>query len=336
VGKISIFALGFLAACFVFWVLRSRSDLVAQGEPASGQPACCVGSPPVVHPAPTPTPDEQATAKAVVEEAQSRRSLSEEDGGSEQGITQTDASSSAAEVTVTPPSNTFVTATPAANSYSERQETRSIEERAIALLDRAQIAMGGSELLAGIRDATILGDAILYPQGVHNRVLVKFIAPSYQRIESNMPSPGSILFTNGTSGWISTSLGVTALTDKQVRDLAFYDLARLLQCKRHPDLFITGVGPNCVIIGSNTGQAARIEFAEESGLPLRLIRNGSASGTESESRLLIDTFEEWRAVEGVNIPFRTVTTVDGRKGREQTLLSVQFNSGLSLNDLYKR
>jgi hypothetical protein len=209
------------------------------------------------------------------------------------------------------------------------------QENGRRLIDRALNAVGGLQAIAGIKDSTTVVDAVLYPAMTRIRILTTFVAPGYIRQESQLPNGTSVLYTDGQSGWISMpQQGVNPLTSKQILDLTFYDLGKLVRANVFPSWTVFGISQDMVQVSSGTGQSATLQCDERTGLPLRMLYQ-----VPGQSGELIDaetTLSDWRQVDGFTVPFRATTMANGKKGRQQVTLEVKFNTGIDAALLSRR
>lgn len=203
-----------------------------------------------------------------------------------------------------------------------------------SLLERAQAGLGGRHAISSVRDSTSSSE-VLYPDGRRVRSKGQFVAPSYRRQEIELFSGGkSVVYTDGSVGWMSTPNGITSMPLKTVQDLEFYDLSRLLLSDQDDSLTVLAKGSDSVTITARTGQAATLQFDSLTGLPVRL--GYRFVGSNSEILPAIATFADWRSVAGLRFPSRMTIEVNGKLLRQDNVIDVKVNTGLTVADISAR
>ncbi|MEI9971773.1 MAG: hypothetical protein WDO73_06795 [Ignavibacteriota bacterium] len=58
--------------------------------------------------------------------------------------------------------------------------------------------------------------------------------------------------------------------------------------------------------------------------------------TDNGTVTVLETYSDYRDLSGMKIPYRIAITLDGKKFQDQTIKSIQINTGLKLQDLEQR
>jgi zinc protease len=210
------------------------------------------------------------------------------------------------------------------------------------LLQRAQAAMGGAEKLAAVKDFTQranykIDGAVPNLGGSTIVETDKWIAPTTLRQDSTLPAGHIAAYTDGRVGWIATVQGWGALIGAQQKQIAgdlFRTWFRLLLSERLEGRTVNAVDSNSVQITDTTGQEAKIEFDPATGLPRRVTYDTpQAMGAPLYSE---DTFDDFREVNGIKLPFKITISQSGRKFAEVEVTEYEINSGLKTADLSRR
>ena len=51
---------------------------------------------------------------------------------------------------------------------------------------------------------------------------------------------------------------------------------------------------------------------------------------------VVETYSDWRAVDGIKVPFRVVAEVGGRKNSDLTITEFKFNTGIKPEELSQK
>jgi zinc protease len=201
--------------------------------------------------------------------------------------------------------------------------------RGRALLARALGAMGGEEKLAAIRDLTQVVHMSLHsPAGGTLKIVQRsqFLEPSYMRQEQESSQGRMIAFTDGAAGWLTTPEGIAPMPAevlKQAQGEVSRRLLRLVLAGRDASLTVEAAEKNMARIVRPSGEAVRIEFDQATGLPAREFYQ--AAGEPAE---VIQTFTDWREVEGIKMPYRIKFEQEGKTVADAVVDEYKFNTGL--------
>ena len=203
------------------------------------------------------------------------------------------------------------------------------------LLQRVQQALGGADKLAGVKDLIYHGEAGIETPGATMRVKQtnSYLAPSSLRQDIELPFAKQSVYSDGTTGWLSTPqgmMGMTPAVQKQVHGEVFRQIPPLVMSDRDPDRTVNYVGEGTIEISSKDGESVRMEVDEKTGFPLKIIYQGSQQGEVEQS------YSEWREVNGIRLPFQWVIMQGGKKFASVTVADYKVNSGLTKEEISKK
>jgi zinc protease len=207
------------------------------------------------------------------------------------------------------------------------------------LLQKAQLAMGGAEKLAALKDATHTLELALEPAagGFKVKQVSMYLAPGQLRQEQELPFGKVIVYSDGKTGWLSTPQGVQSMPAevlKQVQGAIFREPTALMLSDRDASRTVNAVGDDAIEISTVDGLRVRIEFDPATGLPGReLYTEPGQNGAPAQTT---DIFSDWREVAGIKLPFKEIQQENGVKMLEMTVSEHKFNSGLTAAELSKR
>jgi hypothetical protein len=211
----------------------------------------------------------------------------------------------------------------------------------LQLFHKMQTALGGAQKIASVHDYEQIVRAEAWhidgrPMGVV-RKRVRFVRPSYLRVDQVGREDTYALYFDGSSGW-------EILPDKTVANLAGGELRfaeRYLTgldlnswlADRDPESVFTSPAPN-VFVCAKKGDPSpprRITLDPVTFLPVKsewISLADSGHPVPNEQR-----FEQWRAVDGVKFPWRITSFQSGNRVAEITVEQIKLNSGLKPSDL---
>jgi zinc protease len=208
-----------------------------------------------------------------------------------------------------------------------------------ALLLEVQKALGGAEKLAAIKDLQYTADVeVQTPGGSNGPVGMKvkqtnsFLLPSTMRQELELPFGKQTMFSDGSKGWLAGMQGARDLPPPvlaQVRGEMFRMLAGLALSDHDPNRTVNYAGDGVLEISSKSGESARLQVDEKTGMPLKLSYQEGPQGVE-------DRYSDWRDAGALHLPFQWTVLQDGKKYADVKIQEYKINSGLTQEALGKK
>jgi zinc protease len=217
-----------------------------------------------------------------------------------------------------------------------KSEAAKSDPAAVALLKRAQQAMGGTDKLAAIKDVTQSAEMTMSPAagGMKIKQQNRWIAPTLFRQDQMLPMGTIVAYFDGKAGWLSLPQGVLPMPPqvvKQAQGEIFREWIPLVLSDRDASRTVVASGPNAVEISGAEGENVRIELDSATGLPARQVyKETNMGGPPSE---VTETFSDWRDVDGVKLPFKVLIEQNGKKTGEAAVSEIKLNSGLKPEEL---
>jgi hypothetical protein len=210
--------------------------------------------------------------------------------------------------------------------------------RGKAVLERAQAAAGGAEVLASIKD--ISAKVTMTTQGRNMRITqaLKIVVPDIMRQETQMPFGLLTIYIGPEGGWGKTPQGQVALPEpqtRQARDELFRLRPVLLLSDRDPDRSINfveesevnGAPAEVIEIADKQGQSVRLWIGRDSGDVLKAAYQGTAlsgPGTNVE-----EIYSDFRATGGYRTHFKTQVRQNDKDFAEVVFEEMEINTGLA-------
>lgn len=210
-------------------------------------------------------------------------------------------------------------------------------QRALQLLTRAQQAMGGADKLAAVTDYVqeLAYQFDVSAGGARIDMTERWLAPGYLRQDSTSATGKLSVYCDGKVGWIASANAAHALAGVQLRqeqsDL-FRIVFPLMLSDRVPSRKLNAVDDETVEI-SQGEDSVKLVFDEDTGLPKSALYEAA---TASGMLPVIETYSDYRDLDGLKIPYQVAITLSGRKYQDLTMKSMQINVGLKTADLEKR
>lgn len=207
-------------------------------------------------------------------------------------------------------------------------------EKGKQLLQHVQQALGGADKLAAVKDLVYHGEAGIETPGATMKVKQtnSYLAPSSMRQDLELPFAKQSVYSDGSTGWLSTPQGMMGMTPavlKQVQGEVFRQIPPLVMSDRDADRMVSYVGDDAIEISVKDGESVRLEVDEKTGLPSKIIYQGSQGPVEQ-------TYSDWREVNGIRLPFAWTIMQGGKKFASVTVADYKVNSGLTKEEISKK
>ena len=212
------------------------------------------------------------------------------------------------------------------------------QSRARQLLTRAQQAEGGAARLAGVIDYVqeIAYQFDVSAGGAKAEMTERWMAPSYVRQDTSSSSGKISVYCDGKIGWIVSGNASGALLGvqlQQVQSNLFRTMFPLLMSDRDPGRKLNAIDDQTVEISDAAGNIVKIVFDAATGLPKNELYDAPIAGGSAS---VIETYSDYRDVNGLKIPFQVAIDLGGKRFQDLTIKSMQINTGLKAADLDKR
>jgi zinc protease len=204
-----------------------------------------------------------------------------------------------------------------------------------ALLLQVQQALGGADKLAAMKDVQYQAEVeVQSPNGPGMKVKQtnSYLLPGMMRQEIELPFGKQSIYSDGSNGWLAGAQGVRNLPPPvlaQVRGEMFRQILGLAISDHDADRTVNYLGEGVIEITSKTGERARLQVDEKTGMPLKL---SYQEGPQSVEQL----FSDWRDAAGLHLPFQWTVMQDGKKFAEVKIQDYKVNSGLTQDALSKK
>jgi outer membrane lipoprotein-sorting protein len=191
--------------------------------------------------------------------------------------------------------------------------------------------MGGAEKLSLVKDTIHVMEITLEPAagGYKLTQISRYIAPNHFRQEQETPFGKIVVYSDGTTGWMTTPQATISLSTgvlATVRGVLFRQPTALMLSDRDSSRSVQAIGQNEIAV-SSAEQRVEVEFSPETGLPLQ---QSYVTVAEDGSRVAkIETFDDWRDIDGIWFPFKAVLFENGAKVLEIRVSEYRFNTGLT-------
>lgn len=216
-----------------------------------------------------------------------------------------------------------------------------LSNNGVQLFHKMQKAYGGADKIAAVHDfeqyeRADTWDADGTPRGVV-RKRVRFIRPSFLRIDQVGPGDTYVLYFDGASGWeILPDRKFQKLAGGELRFAESYlgglQLNSLLR-DRDPDVVFTSPAPNTITISVRGDDKHRDEIVLDPGTFLPAQHRGISLADPDHPVASATELHGWQAVKGIKFPTEIINYHAGKKLADIRVLETRIDSGLKPADL---
>ncbi|MCX6142949.1 MAG: insulinase family protein [Ignavibacteriales bacterium] len=213
------------------------------------------------------------------------------------------------------------------------------------ILKKAAMAMGGPALL-GIKDIILVGKQLqVTPMGEFAMdAEIKVVRPNKMLAHMKTPMGDMTMVFDGNNAWVKSPMGTQDLPGSQREEMVqqvYGDVYYILQIAEKgeyafqylKDDSIDGKAMS-VVLARHAPSKFNLQLFIDSktGLVIKKVskQTGQKGPVTNE-----EVYSDYRLVDGVQFPFKTVGTSDGKKVSELTLTSVKLNAGVK-EDVFKK
>ncbi len=217
------------------------------------------------------------------------------------------------------------------------------DSKALEVLAKAQQAAGGAEKLAAVKDFIATRKIEGVGGGLSGSQVYKVVLPSAMRQESTLPFGALIVSLVDGQGKMQSFQGSGPLPPPQLAQ-AKGELFRLreslLLADRDPDKSVAYVGEEDVdgrpaqvleVSSKNGGQKARLYTDSATGELFQIAYD--SAGLQGASQSIRQRFSDFRAVDGIQVPFAIETYQDDKLLSKITVEKFLYNTGLRKSEL---
>jgi zinc protease len=206
------------------------------------------------------------------------------------------------------------------------------------ILNKSAAATGGQALM-GIKDIVLTGKQMqATPMGEFSMdAEISILRPNKMFMHMKTPMGDMTMVFDGTNAWMKSPMGTQDLPGSQREEMlkqVYGDVHYILQnagkgeytFQYLKDDTADGKAANVVIVRhAASGLSIQLFVDAKSGLIVKKVQKQTGQqGPETVE----EVFSDYRAASGVQFPFRTVGTSNGKKISELTLTSIKVNSGV--------
>jgi zinc protease len=213
------------------------------------------------------------------------------------------------------------------------------------ILKKSIAAMGGPALM-GIKDIAI-NEKVLQttPMGELTIVTeVQIVRPNKMAMQMKTPMGDLQMVFDGTSAWLKGAMGTRDIGGAQRQELenqligdVYYMLQNLDKPEFTPQYWkddtADGKTVNVVLVRYNpTNYLVRLFVDPATGLVVKKIARGTGPSGPSD---LEELYSDYRLADGVQFPYKTISTADGKRISEVTIDTVKVNGGVK-EEVFKK
>ncbi len=218
--------------------------------------------------------------------------------------------------------------------------------KAQKMLMKSVEAAGGIEIIRTIDNFSIKTRNILEQPQTKTELIVTEIAwlPDKTKQIMKLPAGERIQVLHGDSGWKQVGKKISDLTQAETREMKkglFRDTINLFKKSDNKELTIQYFGEeiigektNFVLkINDNSGEFFNLYIDSETFLIAKKSYHGSS---EVGLATLEEIYSDYREVDGIKIPFKTIVRANGRRFIDSEVIEAKFNLKLDEGFFYKK
>jgi outer membrane lipoprotein-sorting protein len=213
------------------------------------------------------------------------------------------------------------------------------------ILKKAAVAMGGPALL-GIKDIMMVGKQLqVTPMGEFAMdAEISVVRPNKMLANMKTPMGAMTMVFDGNNAWVKSPMGIQDLPGSQKEEMLheiYGDVHFILQNAEKGDYAlqylrdetIDGKAMSIVLV-RHTPSNYNVQLYIDSKSSLVMKKIAKQSGQKGPVTVE-EVYSDYRLADGVQFPFKTVGTTDGKKSSEMTLTSIKLNTGIK-EDAFKK
>lgn len=210
------------------------------------------------------------------------------------------------------------------------------------LFHKMQTALGGADKIAAVRDYEELEKAETWLENGTSRGEVRkrmrFIRPSYLRIDQVGPGDTYVLFCDGEHGWeiLPDKPGVQELTGGELRFAQGYINGLMLNAwlnDRDPDIILTSPSENTIAVAVKGDSKHINEMILDPVTFLPTMGKGISLADPDHPVSSETQFSDWKPSSGIMFPHKITNIHGGKRLAEITVEQIKLNGGLTLSEL---
>jgi predicted Zn-dependent peptidase/outer membrane lipoprotein-sorting protein len=213
------------------------------------------------------------------------------------------------------------------------------------ILQKTLAAIGGKAVL-GIKDVVDTRSmTVNTPQGeMKMDVEMAYLEPNRVSQKIKLPFGEMAMVFDGTKGWVKSPMGVQDMPGSQIDELKHQlagDINRVLQHFEQPDYAVQYLKDETVsgktmqvVFVAHTPTNSKMRFFIDPQTNLvakKMSRGNTAKGPADVEEI----YEDYRVVDGVQVPFKMAAYAGGEKTLDITINTMKINSGVK-EDTFKR
>ena len=213
------------------------------------------------------------------------------------------------------------------------------------ILKKTAAAMGGPAVL-GIKDIILVGKQLqVTPMGEFSMdAEIRMLRPNKMLANMKTPMGDMTMVFDGNSAWMKSPMGTQDLPGSQREEMlqqVYGDVYYILQTAEKGDYAfqylkdetVDGKAMSVILVRyTPTKFNMQLFIDPNTGLVMKKVAKQSG---QKGPMIVEEVYSDYRLADGVQFPFKTVGTSDGKKISELTLTSVKLNTGIK-EDAFKK